>query len=119
MLLELMDEATRRFVLALLSTDQVNTQANAPRMLGDSSSGAAYHALADELIKNACGTHSLGLIYEFLRRTHGTPETARAEFVNFLSGQWSPAWVEAAKRAIAEERWPSAQKRRVFLLISG
>jgi hypothetical protein len=112
MRLDLLDDPTRRFVLALLQTDQVN----APRRKRDAH--AAPHrpstgreerrgnpscpgieALADELIEKW-----MGCIYQFFLKTHGSRENARAEFIKFLSGQWSHDWVEAAQRAVAEER---------------
>jgi hypothetical protein len=37
--------------------------------------------LADALIASRCGTHSLGLVYEFLLRAYGNPKQARADFV--------------------------------------
>ena len=60
--------------------------------------------LADDLIKNLCGTHSLGLIYDFLLKTCDSSAEARAEFVKFLSGEWSQRWVEAAALKVAEEQ---------------
>jgi hypothetical protein len=47
--------------------------------------------LADELIALQCGTHSLGLVYDFLLKTYGDPKPARGDFVRFLSGEL-PAW---------------------------
>jgi hypothetical protein len=61
-------------------------------------------SLADDLIKSRCGTHSLGLIYEFLLTTYKSPTKARAEFVKFLSGEWSQRWVETAASRVAEEQ---------------
>jgi hypothetical protein len=46
----------------------------------------------------------MGRIYEFFLKTHGSRENARAEFIKFLSGQRSRDWVDAAQRAVAEER---------------
>jgi hypothetical protein len=43
--------------------------------------------LADVLIASRCGTHSLGLVYEFLLKAHGSPKQARADFVSYLSGE--------------------------------
>jgi hypothetical protein len=44
----------------------------------------SIEGLAD--IASRCGTHSLGLVYEFLLKTVGNPKQARAHFVRFLSG---------------------------------
>ena len=44
--------------------------------------------LADVLIASRCGTHSLGLVYEFLLKTHGNPKEARADFVNSSRGSY-------------------------------
>ena len=42
--------------------------------------------LADVLIASRCGTHSLGLVYEFLLKAHGSPKQARADFVSYPHG---------------------------------
>jgi hypothetical protein len=55
-----------------------------------------FESLADALIEKCCGSHSLGLIYDFLLRMTGDPKAARSEFVKFLSGGWSQEWVQAA-----------------------
>jgi hypothetical protein len=129
MRLDLIDEATRRFVLAFLPGDQVNTRRRRRKINGEADadqhqaspvsgmhpdvpSCPDVHSLADELIKKRCGTHSLGLVYEFLLRTHGAPEKARAQFVNFLSGRWSQEWLEAARQAVEAERLASSQNGR-------
>jgi hypothetical protein len=116
MRLDLLDDATRRFVLALLQTDEVNPRRRkrdahaAPHWPSTgreerrgNPSCPGIKALADELIEKCCEPHSMGRIYEFFLKTHGSRENARAEFINFLSGQWSRDWVEAAQR-VAEER---------------
>jgi hypothetical protein len=66
--------------------------------------GNDFESLADALIESRCGTHSLGLIYDFLLRMTRDPKAARCEFVNFLSGDWSPRWAEAAAARVAEEQ---------------
>jgi hypothetical protein len=43
--------------------------------------------LADALIASRCGTHSLGLVYESLLEIYGSPKRARADFVQYLSGE--------------------------------
>ena|ERR1700736_2573201 len=60
--------------------------------------------LADALIALRCGTHSLGLVYEFLLKTCGSPKQARADFVRFLSGELPPRLLEEAQFWIAEEQ---------------
>ena len=54
--------------------------------------GAAIETLADDLIDLNCGTHSLGLIYEFLAKQLGEAR-GREEFIKYLSGEWSRDWV--------------------------
>ena len=60
--------------------------------------------LADELIELQCGTHSLGLIYQFLLKTYGDPRPARADFVKYLSGELPDRLLEAADLWVAEEQ---------------
>ena len=60
--------------------------------------------LADALIALRCGTHSLGLVYEFLLKTCGSPKQARADFVRFLSGELPPRLLEEAQFWVAEEQ---------------
>ena len=51
-----------------------------------------------------CGTHSLGLVYEFLLKTHGNPKQARADFVMFLSGELSARLLKQAQLWVSEEQ---------------
>jgi hypothetical protein len=124
MRLDMLDETTRCFVLALLPPEQGNARrrkrnsnslaeagvAEARRRRRPVISAARRHipsapdfaSLADELIGKPA--QPLGAVYEFLLRTHRAPENARADFVKFLSGQLSKEWLDAARRAIAEER---------------
>jgi hypothetical protein len=60
--------------------------------------------LADVLIASRCGTHSLGLVYEFLLKTHGNPKEARADFVRFLSGELPARLRKEAQLWISEEQ---------------
>ena len=60
--------------------------------------------LADELIALRCGTHSLGLIYEFLLKSYRDPNQAKAEFVRFLSGELSHRLLEEAELCVSEEQ---------------
>ena len=60
--------------------------------------------LADVLIASRCGTHSLGLVYEFLLKTHGNPKEARADFVRFLSGELPARLRKEARLWISEEQ---------------
>jgi hypothetical protein len=67
--------------------------------------------LADVLIASRCGTHSLGLVYEFLLKTHGNPKEARADFVRFLSGELPARLRKEAQQWISEEQgcgWPAS-----------
>jgi hypothetical protein len=119
MRLDLLDEATRRFVLSLLSSDHVGTRRrrpsgkaalNARRGLRSSPVGHRsrpsrpdFHTLAEELIAKCCDRNSMGHIYGFLLSAYRSPEKAKLEFVKFLSGRWSQEWVEAAHRAVSED----------------
>src|ERR1700730_3744122 len=47
-----------------------------------------------------CGTHSLGLIYEFFAKQFGEA-TGRGKFI---MGEWSRDWVQAAAARVAEEQ---------------
>jgi hypothetical protein len=113
MRLDRLDEPSRQFVVALLDLPDAqpprkprqapsNTRTDrrktpAPPRPADL---APWQVLGDELIEKQCGTHSLGLIYEYLRQLYGAPEKARAEFVKFLSGDWSQEWVNVAKATV-------------------
>src|ERR1700738_1205700 len=65
--------------------------------------GAKIETLADDLINLNCGTHSLGLIYEFFAKQFGEA-TGREEFIKYVSGDWSRNWVQAAAARVAEEQ---------------
>jgi len=60
--------------------------------------------LADVLIASRCGTHSLGLVYEFLLKAHGGPKQARADFVSYLSGELPARLLKEARLWVAEEQ---------------
>ncbi len=60
--------------------------------------------LADALIASRCGKHSLGLVYEFLLKTHGNPKEARADFVRYLSGELSPRLLKEVQLWVSGER---------------
>jgi hypothetical protein len=114
---ELMDASTRRFVEALLSppprdnwsrklkATPLRTRANRIAAFQDKKRerGAKIETLADDLINLNCGTHSLGLIYEFLAKQLGEAR-GREEFIKYLSGEWSRDWVQAAAARVAEEQ---------------
>ena len=123
---ELMDASTRRFVEALLSPPRDNwsrklkatplrTRANRSAAFQESPEtrvpfinkkrerGAKIETLANDLITLNCGTHSLGLIYEFLAKQFGEAR-GREEFIKYLSGEWSRDWVQAAAARVAEEQ---------------
>ena len=72
---------------------------------------ADVSSLAEELIERCCGTHSLGLIYQFLRNT-GNEADARVDFELFLSGTLSQRLLDAASCAIRDDR-PGARQRLV------
>jgi hypothetical protein len=55
--------------------------------------------LARELIETCCGTHSLGLVYWFLRKAGMADMDARAHFELYLSGKLSEKLLELAARA--------------------
>ena len=42
--------------------------------------------LADVLIASRCGTHSLGLVYEFLLKAHGSPKQVKSRFCELPLG---------------------------------
>jgi hypothetical protein len=122
---ELMDASTRRFVEALLSppprdnwsrklkATPLRTRANrsaafqkspetrVPFINKKRERGVKIETLADDLINLNCGTHSLGLIYEFFAKQFGEA-TGREEFLKYLSGDWSRNWVKAAAARVAE-----------------
>lgn len=129
MRLDLLDEATRRFVLSLLPTDHFTTQrrrrtrnalsngrrttrSSISRLQQGASCNLDLQMLADELITKCSDSHSIGNIYGFLLRTYRAPEKAKIEFLKFLSGQWPSEWLEAAQRAIEEERRASLENGR-------
>ena len=60
--------------------------------------------LSDELIERCCGSHSLGLVYWFLRKAGMDDAQARAEFEQFLSGTLSPTVLDIAAKWIRAER---------------
>src|SRR5436189_303732 len=64
----------------------------------------SIESLADVLIASRCGTHSLGLVYEFLLKAHGNPKQARADFVRFLSGELPPRLLKEAQLWVSEEQ---------------
>ena len=113
MRLDRLDEPTRHFVVALLDLPDAQPARKGRKAPSKTKSDRLktpaplrpsdldpWHVLGDELIENRCGTHSLGLIYEYLRQLYGAPEKARAEFVKFLSGDWSEEWVNGAKATV-------------------
>jgi hypothetical protein len=64
----------------------------------------SIESLADVLIASRCGTHSLGLVYEFLLKAHGNPKQARADFVRVLSGELPPRLLKEAQLWVSEEQ---------------
>jgi hypothetical protein len=63
-----------------------------------------YKGFARELIEKQCGTHSLGLIHDFLLKAGYDANEAEAEFVRFLSGQLPELLLQAARLCVAEEQ---------------
>ena len=109
MRLELLDERTRSFVSALIGDPLSHRKPKRPRRLEQKAAAPspqhqAIHGLSEQLINNVCGSHSLGLIYQFLLRTYGAPAKARAVFERYLAGDWSSEWTEAARVAVVEEQ---------------
>src|ERR1700730_1272184 len=125
---ELMDASTLRFVEALPTHSTASrqlvakTQGHSPantckqecRVPGITETrvpfinkkrerGARIETLANDLITLNCGTHSLGLIYEFLAKQFGEAR-GKEEFIKYLSGEWSRDWVQAAAARVAEEQ---------------
>ena len=107
MRLELLDERTRSFVLALIGDSSGHRKPRQPHRAeqeakAPSKQHDAVPRLAEELINNLCAGHPLGPIYQFLLRTYGAPAKARAEFERYLAGNWSSEWTEAARVALEE-----------------
>jgi hypothetical protein len=112
MRLELLDERTRSFVLALIGDSSGHRKPRRPRKAEQeaeppSKQHDAGPRLAEELINNLCGSHPLGLIYQFLLRTYGAPAKARAEFERYLAGK-PHAWPSRSNRDAAAK--PSGAK---------
>ncbi len=63
-----------------------------------------YENLAHELIETRCGTHSLGLIYDFLLEVCKDATQAKAEFIKFMSGELPECLFEEARLWVAEEQ---------------
>jgi hypothetical protein len=72
-----------------------------------------YKDFARELVEKQCGTHSLGLIHNFLLRAGYDAKEAEAEFVRFLSGQLPELLLQAVRLWVAEE-----QRRNLTIPIS-
>jgi hypothetical protein len=60
--------------------------------------------LARELIEKRCGTHSLGLIHDFLLKAGYDAKGAEAEFVRFLSGELPERLLQSVRLWVAEEQ---------------
>jgi hypothetical protein len=59
---------------------------------------------AHEIIERQCGTHSTGLIYNFLLKAGYDANEAEAQFVSYLSGQLPERLLETARLWVAEEQ---------------
>jgi hypothetical protein len=64
----------------------------------------ASNAFSSALTISRCGTHSLGLVYEFLLKTDCNPKQARADFVMFLSGELPARLLKEAQLWVSEEQ---------------
>src|SRR3984893_18396490 len=64
----------------------------------------SIESFADVLIASRCGTHFLGLFYEFLLNSIGTPKQARADFVRLRSGELPPRLLKKAKLWVSKEQ---------------
>ena len=60
--------------------------------------------LALELIEKRCGTHSLGLVYEFLLKVCHDSHEAEAQFVKFISGELPQRLLEEARLWVGVEQ---------------
>jgi len=69
-----------------------------------------YSELGRELIAARCGTHSLGLIYEFLLKVCHDTSQAEADFVAFISGEFPPRLLKEARSWIAAEQKRDAKR---------
>ena len=60
--------------------------------------------LARELIEKSCGTHSRGLVYEFLLKVCHDSHEAEAQFVEFISGELPQRLLEEARLWVGAEQ---------------
>ena len=79
-------------------------EVNRSKLNKNGSPSMSIERLADVLIASRCGAHSLGLIYEFLLKSHGNPKQARADFVMFLSGELPSRLLKEAQLWVSEEQ---------------
>src|SRR5215468_11231895 len=63
---------------------------------------SALGGLADDLIERCCGSHSVALVYRFLRNAGMDELEARAEFEQFLSGTLSEKLLDTAARCVGQ-----------------
>jgi hypothetical protein len=75
-----------------------------PNKLEPDSPLYASGALTDELIAKCCGSHSLGLVYWFLRKAGMDNGEARVEFELYMSGALSEKLLDIAVRWIRAEQ---------------
>jgi hypothetical protein len=59
--------------------------------------------LADDLIELPYDRPSFGTFYDFLLKAYGDADTAKADFISFVSGGLPPRMLEAATEWILEE----------------
>jgi hypothetical protein len=109
MRLDLLDERSRSFVLALIGDSPSHRKPRRPRKAEHKADAPSKQhdvtpKLVEQLINNICGKDSLGNIYQFLLRTYGAPAKARSEFERYLAGNWSAEWIEAARLAVEEQQ---------------
>jgi hypothetical protein len=124
MRLDLLDERSRSFVLALIGDLPNHRKTVRPRKAKRKAEPSsvqrdAVSSLAEQLIQNNCGSHSLGLIYQFLLRRYAVPSKARVEFERYLEGNWCPEWIEAARTAVEEQQGAAEEASRAKLACAG
>ena len=81
------------------AADPHDLVADRPRPVCESGP-SAVGGLADDLIERCCGSHSLALVYRFLRNAGMDELEARAEFEQFLSGTLSEKLLDTAARCV-------------------
>jgi hypothetical protein len=63
-----------------------------------------YKTFAHELIEKQCGTHSLGLVFNFLLEAGYSANDAETEFLKFISGQLPQSLLDTAPLWVVEDQ---------------